>query len=378
MELALDPAEAAFRAELRAWLNANPAGEAPLDDDEQYAWRLDWLRRLQVDRWAASSWPVEYGGRGASPAQQAIFYEELARVGAPMPANHIGIIYVGPTLIALGEEEQRSRYLVPILTGEEVWCQGFSEPEAGSDLAAVKTRAIADGGDWLITGQKIWTSEAQHAKWCIVLARTSAEESKHAGLTCFLVDMGSAGLERRPLRQMTGHEEFNELFFDGVRVPAGSVLGGVGSGWRVALTTLMFERGGIGTFRTVRTRQLLGQLIDAASVDGAFAEPELGIRLAELYVDCELTRLINLRVLTELQSSGRAGSRGSLVKLMWSRTNQSLTELAPEILGEQALMEDSTWAFELLRSRANGIEGGTTEILKNIVAERLLGLPRLR
>ena len=378
MDLTFTAQELAFRDELRAWLADNAPGEPPAgDEDAQYAWRRDWQRRLAEGGWAAVHWPAEHGGRGATLTQSAIFYEELGRSGAPLPANVLGILLAGPTIMTWGTQEQRDRHLAPILTAEEIWCQGFSEPDAGSDLAALKTRAVQDGEEWAITGQKVWTSGAQHAKWCMLVARTDPDApKKHQGLTYFLMDMEQPGVQVRPLRQITGESEFNELFLDGARVPAENVLGGVGNGWKVALTTLMNERSGLAFFLQVRLRQLLDRLIAQAAERGLLEDPVVADRLGELHLRAELLWLTAYRGLTAIETYGQPGPEGSLTKWMWSDANQRLTQLAADLLGPEALRAGEPWAYELLRARGNSIEGGTTEILKNIVAERVLGLPR--
>jgi alkylation response protein AidB-like acyl-CoA dehydrogenase len=379
MDLTDDAPEAAFRAELRGWLAANPPGTAPAGEDASYAWRRDWQRRLAEGGWAAVHWPVEHGGRGATLTQSAIFYEELAASGAPLPANVLGLLLAGPTIMTWGTPEQQERHLVPILTGEEIWCQGFSEPDAGSDLAALKTRAVKEGDEWVISGQKVWTSMAQYAKWCMLVARTDPDApKKHQGLTYFLMDMDQDGVEIVPLRQITGESEFNELFIDGARVPEANVLGGVGNGWKVALTTLMNERSGLAFFLQVRLRQLLDELIAAAAERGLLEDPVVADQLGDLHMRAEVLRLTAYRGLTTIETYGQPGPEGSLTKWMWSDTNQRLTQLAADVLGPQALQAGSPWAYELLRARGNSIEGGTTEVLKNIVAERVLGLPRMR
>lgn len=378
MDLTDNPQEAAFREELRAWLAANPPGEAPQgDEDAHYGWRRDWQRRLADGGWAAVHWPPEHGGRGATLTQSAIFYEELAAAGAPLPANVLGLLLAGPTIMAWGTPEQQERHLVPILTAEEIWCQGFSEPDAGSDLAALKTRAVRDGDGWRITGQKVWTSMAQYAKWCMLVARTDPDApKKHQGLTYFLMDMEQDGVEIVPLRQITGESEFNELFLDNACVPDTHVLGGVGNGWKVALTTLMNERSGLAFFLQVRLRQLLDELVGEAGARGLLEDPVVADKLGELHLRTEVLRLTAYRGLTAIETYGQPGPEGSLTKWMWSDTNQHLTQLAADLLGPDALRAGSSWGFELLRARGNSIEGGTTEILKNIVAERVLGLPR--
>jgi alkylation response protein AidB-like acyl-CoA dehydrogenase len=300
----------------------------------------------------------------------------LARV--PLPANILGLLLGGPTLMVWGTGEQKERYLAPILSAEEIWCQGFSEPDAGSDLASLKTRAVRDGDEWVVTGQKVWTSGAQYSKWCMLVARTDGEVPKHKGLTYFLMDMEQDAVQVRPLRQITGEAEFNELFISEARIPAANVVGGVGNGWKVALTTLMNERAGLGFVLQVRLRQLLDDTIAAARERGLFEDALYADALADLHIRCESIRLLAWKGLTDIERYGQPGPEGSLVKWLWSDTNQRLTALAAEIVGPQALTDGTSWSYELLRARGNTIEGGTTEVLKNIVAERVLGLPRLK
>src|SRR5579859_3757821 len=380
MDLTFTERELAFRDELREWLADNPLPDEPSyeDEDVHYAWRRDFQHRLAEGGWAAVHWPVEYGGRGASLTESAIFFEELARAGAPLPANVLGLLLAGPTIMTWGTPEQKERYLHPILTAEEIWCQGFSEPDAGSDLASLKTRAVRDGDEWVITGQKVWTSGAQYSKWCMLVARTDTEVPKHKGLSYFLMDMEQPGVQVVPLRQITGSPEFNELFIDGARVPDENVLGGVGNGWKVALTTLMNERAGLGFFLQVRLRQMLDQLVGEAAALGRLEDPVVADRLGELHLKAEVLRLTAYRGLTAIEKYGQPGPEGSLTKWMWSETNQQLTQLAADVIGPAALQAGDRWAYELLRARGNSIEGGTTEVLKNIVAERVLGLPKAR
>jgi alkylation response protein AidB-like acyl-CoA dehydrogenase len=378
MDLTFDERELAFRDELRDWLSDHDPGPEPDEEDTHYAWRREFQRQLAGAGLAAVHWPREYGGRGATLTESAIFYEELARAGAPLPANVLGLLLAGPTIMTWGTQEQKDRYLTPILTGEEIWCQGFSEPEAGSDLASLKTRAVKDNGDWVLTGQKVWTSGAQYSKWCMLVARTDTEVPKHKGLTYFLMDMEQDGVQVRPLRQITGQAEFNELFIDGARVPDENVLGGVGNGWKVALTTLMNERAGLAFFLQVRLRQVLDRVIAEAAEHDLLDDPVVADRLGTLHLKAEVLRLTAYRGLTAIQKYGQPGPEGSLTKWMWSETNQELSQFAVDLLGPGALRAGDRWAYELLRARGNSIEGGTTEVLKNIVAERVLGLPRAR
>ena len=380
MDLTFSDEESAFREEIREWLAANPPGDAPEQggEDAHYAWRREWQRRMYEGGWAAPSWPVEFGGRGVTPTKSAIYFEEIGRARVPMPANVLGLLLGGPTLMVWGTDEQKERYLSPILSGEEIWCQGFSEPEAGSDLASLKTRAVKEGDEWVVTGQKVWTSGAQYSKWCMLVARTDQDAAKHKGLTYFLMDMEQDAVQVRPLRQITGEAEFNELFIEGARIPDENVVGGVGNGWNVALTTLMNERAGLGFVLQIRLRQLLDDVITAAAERGLLDDGYYADRIAELHGRCESIRLLAWKGLTDVERYGQPGPEGSLVKWLWSETNQQLTQLAVDVIGPSALTDDSPWSYELLRARGNTIEGGTTEVLKNIVAERVLGLPRLK
>ena len=381
MDLTFSERETAFRDELRGWLADNDPGAEPGDAGDygvHFAWRRDFQRRLYEGGWAAPHWPRAHGGRGATLTESAIYFEELGRARAPLPANVLGLLLGGPTLMVWGTDDQCERFLGPILSGEEIWCQGFSEPEAGSDLAALKTRAVRDGDGWVVTGQKVWTSGAQFSKWCMLIARTDAHAARHKGLTYFLMDMDQPGVQVRPLRQITGESEFNELFIEDARIAAEHVIGGVGNGWKVALTTLMNERAGLAFFLQVRLRRLLDDLIDEAARRGLLDDDVVADRLGAVHVKAEILRLTAYRGLTAIEKYGQPGPEGSLTKWMWSDANQELAQLAADLTGAEGLVAGSRWGYELLRARGYSIEGGTTEILKNIVAERVLGLPRLR
>jgi alkylation response protein AidB-like acyl-CoA dehydrogenase len=384
VDLTLSPAEAAFRDELRAWLAANHPGREPVGDESSFEFRRNWQRKLHAAGLAGVSWPKEYGGRGATLIEQAIFNEELARAQAPQLANGLGLAMGGPTVIAHGTEEQRLRYLQPILSADEIWCQGFSEPESGSDLASLKTRAVRDGDEWVVTGQKVWTTYAHHAKWCMLVARTDPDAPKHKGLTYFLMDMEQDAVQVRPLRQITGESEFNELFIEEARIPNENIVGGEGNGWAVAITTLMHERATLAFSLQVgvqiAVRELLEKASESRGADGrpARQDPVIRQRLAQLMIEAEVLRLNAYRGLSATMRTGVPGPEGSLGKWHWSEINQSLTELAMDIEGPRAMLAGDTWTYRFLRARANSIEGGTTEILKNIVAERVLGLPRMR
>jgi alkylation response protein AidB-like acyl-CoA dehydrogenase len=315
-----------------------------------------------------------------SPRLQNVVNSRLTAAGAPLPygRNPIGHGMCAPTIVTHGSDDQKRRYLRPLFTGEEIWCQMFSEPGAGSDVASLSTRAVRDGEEWVLNGQKVWTTLAHIARFGMLIARTDPEAPKHKGLTYFLLDMEQEEVQVRPLRQITGVAEFNELFIDGARIPDENVLGGVGNGWKVALTTLMNERAGLGFFLQVRLRQLLDRLIAEAAAEGRLEDPVIADKLGELHLRAEILRLTAYRGLTAIQKYGQPGPEGSLTKWIWSDTNQQLTQFAAQLLGPRALRAGEPWAYELMRARGNSIEGGTTEVLKNIVAERVLGLPKAR
>ena len=378
VDLTLSPNEQVFRDELRDWLSENHPGEEPAGDEAAFTFRIAWQKQLHAAGYAGLSWPEEYGGKGATLIEQAIYGEEMARAKAPSTANVLGLVMGGPVVIAHGTDEQKQRYLEPILSAEEIWCQGFSEPDSGSDLASLKTKAVKSGGEWLVTGQKVWTTFAHHAKWCMLVARTDQDAPKHKGLTYFLMDMEQDEVQTRPLRQITGEAEFNELFMEEARIPDENVIGGVGNGWGVAITTLMHERAGLGAASAAQVKIVLGQLLELARERGVDDDPIVRQKIAALLIEAEALRLNAWRGLTQIMKTGVPGPEGSLPKLQWSAVNQGITELAMEIRGEEAAVKESDWTYRILRARANSIEGGTTEILKNIIAERVLGLPKLR
>src|SRR5918998_4353117 len=292
MDLTLSPEEEAFRDELRTWLDENHPGEEPKGDEEEaFAFRRVWQTKLHAGGWAGVSWPKEYGGRGASLIEQAVYSAEMVRSRAPSPANVLGLAMGGPTVIAHGTEEQKERFIQPILSGEEIWCQGFSEPESGSDLASLKTKAVKDNGDWLVTGQKGWTTFAHHSKWCMLVARTDPDVPKHKGLTYFLMDMEQDGVDVRPLRQITGEAEFNELFIEGARVPDENVIGGEGNGWMVAITTLMNERAGLGSSAALGLANSLDELVELAKERGLAGDPIVRDKVARLKIGIEGLRM---------------------------------------------------------------------------------------
>ena len=378
MDLTLSPQEQAFRDELRDWLEQNNPGQEPDGEQDMFVFRRAWQKKLHEAGYAGLSWPKEYGGRGATLIEQAIFNEEMARQKAPGLANVLGLVMGGPVVIAHGTPEQKQRFLTPILSAEEIWCQGFSEPESGSDLASLKTKAVKAGGGWKITGQKVWTTYAHEAKWCMLVARTDPDAPKHKGLTYFLMDMEQEEVQVRPLVQITGESEFNEIFMEEAYVPDDNVVGEPGQGWNVAITTLMNERAGLAFGSAVAIKLALGDLMELVRERGLDEDPVIRQRVGQLFIEAETLRLNAYRGLTSQMKHGIPGPEGSLPKWQWSDINQALTELAMDVRGPEAPVKDDKWTYRFLRARANSIEGGTTEILKNIIAERVLGLPRMR
>jgi alkylation response protein AidB-like acyl-CoA dehydrogenase len=382
------PDEAAFRTGLRTWLAENLPPDWTERDPHVGRYDLDfardWARRLYDAGYVGLTWPREYGGGGAPYPHQAIFLEETARAGAPDHLGVIGLGMAGPTIIAHGTDAQKKQHLARILSGETVFCQGFSEPSSGSDLASVRTRAVRDGDEFVVTGQKVWSSYAHIADYCLLLTRTDPALPNHRALTYFLLDMRTPGVTVRPLRQITGDPEFNEIFLTDVRVPASAVVGEVGSGWQVAMTTLLHERGTLGFALTARLEVLFGHLLQTVRRTGRAGDPLVRDRVARLFVDLQGLRYTNYRALTTLIRTGVPGPEGSVAKLHWSETNQRLTTLALELIGPDSQLDadggfwSGYWQYQQLRSRGNTIEAGTSEILRSIVAERVLGLPRSR
>jgi alkylation response protein AidB-like acyl-CoA dehydrogenase len=387
------PEEAAFRAELRTWLTANlPADWAertPRVGRFDVAEARTWSKKMYDAGYVGLTWPKEYGGGGAPHTHPGISLEESARIGAPEHIGGIGLGMAGPTIIAWGSDEQKTRYLAPLLAGDEVWCQGFSEPGSGSDLAGARTRAELDGDEWVVNGQKVWSSWAHIADWCILVVRTDPDAEKHRGLSFLLVDMHTPGVEVRPLKQITGDPEFNEIFFTDARVPRESMLGQPGEGWNVAMTTLLHERGTLGFALTAALERQLNNVIRLAkqpAPGGAVPadDPVIRDELARSWIDLQALRFTNYRSLTALAKTGVPGPEGSIAKLHWSETNQRVTKLALSLQGLASQLDgdggvwDGFWQYQQLRSRGNTIEAGTSEILRNIVAERVVGLPRSR
>jgi alkylation response protein AidB-like acyl-CoA dehydrogenase len=387
------PEEASFRAELRDWFEKNipegwrEQGQARGRSDEEIS--REWSKKLFDAGYAGLTWPQEFGGAGAPHTFQAIFLEESARAESPEHIGVIGMGMAGPTIIAHGTEEQKSRHLDKILSAEEVWCQGFSEPGSGSDLGSLRTRAEIARDHFVVNGQKVWSSFAHIADWCILLVRTDTSAPKHKGITYLLVDMKSDGVDVRPLKQITGDPEFNEIFFNDVKVPKENTLGELNEGWKVAMTTLLHERGTLGFALTARLEVALRKLIELAKETSmndhrAADDPLIRDRIAQHWIELQALKFTNYRALTTLVKTGIPGPEGSVAKLHWSESNQRLTKLALEILGPQAQLDgddgvwNGFWQYAQLRTRGNTIEAGTSEILRNIIAERVLGLPRGR
>lgn len=381
MDLAQSPADRAFRADLRAWLTEHAPPPMPREVGPDLRARdLAWQRSLHEAGYAGINWPVEFGGRGLSLARQMIWFEETARAGiSHVNSLFVGVSHAGPTIITCGTEAQKARWLPPILRGEAIWCQGFSEPEAGSDLASLQTRAVRDGDDLVVNGVKIWTSFAQVADHQEMLVRTDPDAPKHRGITCLVVDMHTPGIEIRPLITITGAHDFNEVFFDGVRVPADAILGPEHEGWRVAMTTLNHERGGVARLH-LGTRQKVADLFAAAreapgrAGGRAADDPALRQLLARVYLEAELLKLVSERAISG-ELHGRAlGPEASIAKLVWSETDQHIGEVAAAVLGPDA--GTGRWGRDRVGNRQATIAGGTTQINKNIIAQRVLGLPR--
>ena len=374
-----------FRRRVAEWLAANVPPElrgagGPGREHEAFPERLAWNRRLAAAGWTCLGWPSAYGGHDATLGQQVIFHEEYARSAAPARVAVVGEELLGPTLIAFGTPEQRRRFLPPIAAVEELWCQGYSEPGAGSDLAAVATSAVRDGDQWVITGQKVWTSLAHVADWCFVLARTEPGSRRSAGLSYLLVPMRQAGITVRPIRQLTGTAEFNEVFFDGARTELRHVVGEPGDGWRIAMATLAFERG-VGLLgQQVGFRRELHELVELARQTEAGSDPLLRDRLARAWIGLEVIRAYALDTLAEPPGTG---AEASVLKLLWSRWHQALGELAMDVRGAGSMIADAGhdadldgWQRLFLFGRAETIYGGSDEIQRNIIAARALGLPR--
>ncbi|HUY53641.1 MAG TPA: acyl-CoA dehydrogenase family protein [Candidatus Nanopelagicaceae bacterium] len=379
MDLRDSAEEAAFRGHLRAWIAANlPASlRGQGTRTEQLEPLRKWSAALSKAGYVGLTWPQEYGGGGGSHALDAILLQELARADAPQHVGAIGLGMAGPTIMVHGTEAQKSQHLRPILDAEEIWCQGFSEPGAGSDLASVRTRSELRGDTFVVNGQKVWSSYAHIADWCILVTLSDPAAPRYHGLTYMLVDMHSKGVEVRPLRQITGEADFNEIFLTEVEVPRANVLGEIGEGWQVAMTTLLHERATLGFALTGLLDANVQGLLRLAGEHPGEANELLG-EIAREWIQLQALQLTAYRSLGELDRTGMPGPEGSAIKLAWSESNQRVTKLARFLLGEEGVVDDGFWNYQQLRSRGNTIEAGTSEILRNIIAERVLGLPRSR
>jgi alkylation response protein AidB-like acyl-CoA dehydrogenase len=394
MDFSLSERELAFAREAREWLEANVPREWRRDHSwtrsDDPLWReiaRPWQKKLYEGGWVAISWPREHGGRGASVIERWLFEEELDRAGAPYPAASALVDMIGTAILYHGTDEQRRRFLTRLLSGEDWWCQGFSEPGAGSDLGGLRCRAERHGDEFAVNGQKVWTSHAEIADWCFLLCRTESEAAKHKGISLLLVDMKSPGISVRPLRQMTGESEFCEVFFEDVRVPANLLVGAPGAGWKIAMGILQHERGPVWTFTFQRRiRRSFDHLIALArrhEASQGLADPLVRQRLAQSYIDVSLVKLIGYRSLTRILKTGHPGPESSLEKIIGSETDQRLQEAAMALFGPHALLHDGSHAVDAgalgrayMYSRSETIMGGTSEIQRNLIAQRILGLPR--
>ena len=403
MDFIDSPAEAAFRTEIKDWLNENLKGDfaelggrgGPADE---HGWdiRIEWEKLLGKDRWLGLTWPIEYGGRNASFSEQIIFSEEYALANAPARVSFFGEGLFAPTLLAYGTDEQKRRFLPKVQSVEELWCQGYSEPDAGSDLANVKTKGVLDGDQWVVNGQKVWTTLAHRAQWCFCITRTDPDSQGHQGLSYLLIPMDQPGVEVRPLVQMTGTAEFNEVFFADARTDAGNVLGAVGDGWKVAMATLGFERGTAFLSQQLAFARELEEIIALAQANEVAADPVIRQELADSYVGVQIMKYNGLRMLTSLVKSGVLGPEASIGKLYWSNWHRTLGERAMRVMGSAATLieptkgdgpsigqESGPRAYDLnelqrifMFSRSETIYAGSSEIQRNIIGERVLGLPR--
>ena len=390
-ELSYTPAEEAFRAELRAWLTKNlPADPLPEDEDERREYQRAWQRKLAAARYVGIQWPKEHGGRGATLKEQIIFTEEMARVRAPEILDAVAVNIVGSTLLHAGTDEQKARYLPRILTADEVWCLGFSEPNAGSDLASLRTRAVLDGDHWVVTGQKVWSSKAHFADWLLLLVRTDPDVAKHRGITCLVADMKAPGVTWRPLVQISGRREFNEVFLEDVRVPVKNVVGKVNGGWPLIRAALAHERGTLWAFdfkiRLQNGSLALADLYRQAQKGAASRGGDLATlrgQVAQAYIESEVFAAHTLRILPKL-AGGDAGNDAALQKLFGSEIQQRACELAMQLEGAYAQLgigdahgiEKGDWQERYLYSRSTTISSGTSEVLRSLLAQQALGLPR--
>lgn len=390
MDLTFTPAEEEFREELRSWLRAHildewtrPGFWESLEDSESFRLRRDWERDKADAGFAGIQWPVEYGGRGGTPGMKAIYDEETVRAQAPRTVNPLGLTFLAPTVMAIGTDAQKKEIIGPLLRNEVVWCQGFSEPGAGSDLAALSTKGVRDGDDFVVNGQKVWTTNAVHGDKIFTLVRTEAGSEKHRGISMLLIDMNQPGVTARPLRQMSGASEFGEVFFDDARVPVTDCLGEIGDGWRTAMLLLSFERGASGISQYTEFRRQYDEIAAVARTLGRADDPVIHDDLARVLTELECLRLHSMHVLTQVEQGRDLGFEASMTKLQWSEAFQDLWEVYDRILGEDATLDalpDGTDLRPLhaqaMWSRSVTIWGGSSQVQRNVTAERVLGLPR--
>jgi alkylation response protein AidB-like acyl-CoA dehydrogenase len=381
----------AFRKEVRQWLEQNlpddlrgRAFASSRADVGEIVKLRAWQKTMHAAGYVGMDWPREFGGRGATLMEQVILYQEMARAESPQIVNRGGVSMLGPTLMRLGTPAQQQRFLPRILTADELWCQGFSEPNAGSDLANLQTRGVREGDEYVVNGQKVWTSMAHVAEWCFLLVRTNPDAAKHKGLSFLLVDMKTPGITVRPLRQITGEAEFNEVFFDNVRVPVANLVGREHEGWGVAITTLAYERDLLTFIRHISLRNALHRLVRLVQARGRGDDRVLRQKVAGLWIGEQVLQLNAYRSLTNIVRGGQPGPEGSTSKLFWSQIDQELAQVATEVIGPYAQIaqgsswapDEGQWEFYELLARASGIRAGTSEILRNILSERVLGLPK--
>jgi len=391
MDFDFTPQQEAFRKEVRAWLEANlpddlrgRAFASSRADREEVARLRAWQQTMAEAGYVGLDWPREFGGRGASIVEMVILYQEMARAESPQLVNRGGVSMLGPTLMKYGTPAQQRRFIPKIRTAEELWCQGFSEPNAGSDLANLQTRAVRDGDHYVVNGQKVWTSMGHVADWGFFLVRTDPGAAKHKGISFLLIDMKTPGITVRPLRQMTGEAEFNETFLDNVRVPVENLVGKENEGWGVAITTLAYERDLLTFIRHISLRNALHRLVKLVRERGRAADPVLRQKVAELWIGEQVLQLNAYRSLTRILRGGQPGPEGSTSKLFWSQIDQELAQVATEVIGPASQLlhgskwapDEGQWQFYALLAQASGIRAGTSEILRNILSERVLGLAK--
>ena len=391
MDFDFTPEQEAFRKEVRLWLERNLPDDlrgrgfaASRAEPEEVRKLRAWQKTMCEAGYVGIDWPREFGGRGASLLEQIILYQEMARVESPQLLNRGGLSMLGPTLMKYGTPAQHGRFLTRILTADDLWCQAFSEPNAGSDLANLQTRAVREGDHFVVNGQKVWTSMGHVADWCFLLVRTDPGAAKHKGISFLLVDMKTSGITVRPLRQITGEAEFNEVFYDNVRVPAENLVGALNEGWGVAMHTLAYERDLLTHIRHISLQTAVKRLIKLAQERGKSGDPVLRQKIAGIYIGEQALKLNGYRSLTKILRGGAPGPEGSTAKLHWSQVDQELALVATEVLGPYSQIaagspwapDEGQWEFYELLARGSGIRAGTTEILRNILGERVLGLPK--